>query len=287
MDRLGKKMAYPGTSLTLTVQPLKNPDEPFWIPMGAQEEQTVDWLTVEDNELLQCLLQQTLQEQVLGWIAPMTKLLIEYYKSRPSIFLWSVDMVEGVECKRKWACSNTALKLSTKLAGMIQQLPCEISFSGRAPVSGRVMERVLTYLEHHKGRPLPPLMPKPLPRGATMRDLCREDPWDADLIDLVALQNRQFLFELTSLANAMDIISLVYLSMARMGMMMRELPLSEMQRRLDPKQQTEPVRWNFDDDGEGQDRHRMVLSGASVPRDCACLPPFEPRSVAIDVTITL
>jgi len=59
-------------------------------------------------------------------------------------------------------------------------------------VRGEILEKVLEYMNHHKGTE-PPIIPKPL-RSKEMKQVC-SDPWDATYIDKVG-ETRQDLYDL-------------------------------------------------------------------------------------------
>jgi len=98
-------------------------------------------------------------------------------------------------------------------------------------VSGPILEKVVEYINHHKGAE-PPIIEKPL-RSKVLKDVC-QDKWDAEYIDKIG-ENRQNLYDLILAANYMDIKSLLHLGCAKVASLIKGQPLEKIKEILDPK----------------------------------------------------
>jgi len=98
-------------------------------------------------------------------------------------------------------------------------------------VSGPILEKVVEYVNHHKGVE-PPIIEKPL-RSKVLKDVC-QDKWDAEYIDKIG-ENRQNLYDLILAANYMDIKSLLHLGCAKVASLIKGQPLEKIKEILDPK----------------------------------------------------
>jgi len=98
-------------------------------------------------------------------------------------------------------------------------------------VSGPILEKVVEYINHHKGQE-PPIIEKPL-RSKVLKDVC-QDKWDAEYIDKIG-ENRQNLYDLILAANYMDIKSLLHLGCAKVASLIKGQPLEKIKEILDPK----------------------------------------------------
>jgi S-phase kinase-associated protein 1 len=98
-------------------------------------------------------------------------------------------------------------------------------------VSGPILEKVVEYINHHKGTE-PPIIEKPL-RSKVLKDVC-QDKWDAEYIDKIG-ENRQNLYDLILAANYMDIKSLLHLGCAKVASLIKGQPLEKIKEILDPK----------------------------------------------------
>ena len=92
-------------------------------------------------------------------------------------------------------------------------------------VEGLVLEKVVTYMNHHKGTE-PPIVEKPL-RSKDMKIVCA-DSWDAEFIDNIG-ENRQLLYDIILAANYMDIKGLLHLGCAKVASLIKGQPLEKIQ----------------------------------------------------------
>jgi len=96
--------------------------------------------------------------------------------------------------------------------------------------SAAVLREVVRYIGSHKTK-LPPVIQKPL-RSNKMKDVC-VCQWDAWFIDTVA-ENRQLLYDVILLANALNIQGLLHLACAKVASLIKGQPLQNIQGILSP-----------------------------------------------------
>lgn len=83
--------------------------------------------------------------------------------------------------------------------------------------SSSVLSAIIEYMRHHNGIE-PSIVEKPL-RSKQMIDVCR-DAWDAQYIDKYA-NDRQYLYDIISAANYLDINSLLHLACAKVASLIK------------------------------------------------------------------
>jgi hypothetical protein len=111
-----------------------------------------------------------------------------------------------------------------KSASMISEL-CQKTLENdsnateiQVDVAGDILEAVVTYMAHHKGRE-PALVEKPL-RSKIMAEVC--DPWDAQFVDEIPKVGLQKLYDLIMAANYMSINSLLHLGCAKVASLIKD-----------------------------------------------------------------
>jgi len=134
------------------------------------------------------------------------------------------DGKTSFEVDKKHAFVSNLVKTSLENDGNATQLDIP-------GVSGPILEKVVEYVNHHKGQE-PPIIEKPL-RSKVLKDVC-QDKWDAEYIDKIG-ENRQNLYDLILAANYMDIKSLLHLGCAKVASLIKGQPLEKIKEILDPK----------------------------------------------------
>jgi len=134
------------------------------------------------------------------------------------------DGKTSFEVDKKHAFVSNLVKTSLENDGNATQLDIP-------GVSGPTLEKVVEYVNHHKGQE-PPIIEKPL-RSKVLKDVC-QDKWDAEYIDKIG-ENRQNLYDLILAANYMDIKSLLHLGCAKVASLIKGQPLEKIKEILDPK----------------------------------------------------
>jgi S-phase kinase-associated protein 1 len=128
--------------------------------------------------------------------------------------------------ERKHAFISTLVKTSLEN----DETSTEVPIPG---VAGPILEKVVEYMNHHKGTEAPPIE-KPL-RSKVLKDVCA-DKWDAEYIDKIGAEGqRQQLYDLILAANYMDIKSLLHLGCAKVASLIKGQPLEKIKEILDPK----------------------------------------------------
>jgi S-phase kinase-associated protein 1 len=130
-------------------------------------------------------------------------------RSTNGIILFSSD-------KKSYDLSLEHAKLSPYLDDCIDRHQTDINI----PINGELLEKLVSYLEHHCGMPSPKIL-RPI-RSPEMSKICNK--WDAIYIDDIWAEKKQDLFDLTLVATLLRIQSLVDLCCAKIATLIKGKP---------------------------------------------------------------
>ena len=97
-------------------------------------------------------------------------------------------------------------------------------------VSTKVLKEIVDFMQEHKGTE-PPIVERPL-RSKLMSEVTSS--WCASFIDRIG-EERQFLYDIVSVSNYMDIQSLLHLSCAKIASLIKGQPLDKIKEILQHK----------------------------------------------------
>merc|ERR1719471_2448671 len=140
-----------------------------------------------------------------------------------------LTLKSGGDSPQSFPISRKAAELS-KFVTTILEGDSEATTIEVRQVPAQTMERVIEYLQHHKGEE-PQALPCPV-RSIHMAQIV-SDKWDATWIDAL---DKKSIFEVILAANYMDIKSLLHLGCAKIATLIKQLDQKEINRIIEEEE---------------------------------------------------